>query len=167
MPRSLYVLRHAKAEEAAPGGGDHARALKRRGRKAAQLVGRLLTNLAEAPDLVLCSSAVRARETAEQAREAGRWDAPLELCALLYEASEPTLLAQLATVEAKFERVLLVGHQPALSLLIAELTGSEPDFPAGALARVDFERAHWRELEPRSGHLAWLVTPEVLAASAP
>jgi phosphohistidine phosphatase len=165
MTLSLYVLRHAKAEEAVSGGDDHARVLKRRGRKAAELVGRFLKRLDEAPDLVLCSSAVRARETAQLAREAGGWDALVELDGALYEAGVEGLLQRIATVPAETKRLLLVGHQPALSLLLAELTGAEPDFPAGALARVDLVPSDWSALGPGSGRLAWLLTPEVLGAT--
>ena len=62
-------------------------------------------------------------------------------------------------------RLLLVGHQPGLSLFIAELTGAEPDFPTGALARIDLELADWSALRPGSGRLAWLMTPETILAS--
>lgn len=166
MTRSLYVLRHAKAEDTAAG-GDHARALKGRGRRAAQLVGRYLTRLEEAPELVLCSSAVRARDTAETAREAGAWKAPIDLRGGIYEAGAETLRLELGSVPNEVQRLLLVGHQPGLGLLIALFTGSEPAFPTAALARLDFESETWSELAPRSGHLCWLVTPEVIAALRP
>jgi phosphohistidine phosphatase len=165
MTRSLYVLRHAKADELAPAGGDRERVLKRRGRKAAQAVGRFLTRLDEVPELVLCSSAARARETAELAREAGAWDATLELVDELYEARPADLRQALARAESALERVMLVGHQPSLSLFIAELTGSEPDFPTGALARLDLDAASWGEFGTRDAQLAWLVTPEILEAA--
>ncbi len=165
MLRSLYVLRHAKAEDPAPGQGDRARALKRRGAKAARLLGRALTRLDEAPDLVLSSDATRARETAELARSEGAWTARLELRPTIYEAGASTLLAEIRAVEAEVRRLLVVGHQPGLSLLIAELTGSEPDFPTAALARIDFGFERWSEIGPKSGRLAWLVTPELLARS--
>jgi len=167
MSRSLYVLRHAKAEEAMEGRGDRARPLKRRGIRAARLIGRTLTRLAEAPELVLTSDALRARETAEVARDAGGWSAPLELCPAIYEAGASALLAQVQGVQADVARVLLVGHQPGLSQLIAELTGGEPDFPTAALARLDFELERWSELTPRSGRLAWLVTPEMIETLRP
>src|SRR5262249_35685363 len=137
LTRSLYILRHGKAEELQPGGDDHQRALKRRGQKAAGLVGHYLTRLDEAPELVLCSSAVRARGTGTLARGAGGWRAPIELCPEIYSATSEALVHQLRGVEPHLKRVLLVGHQPTLSLLIAELTGSEPEFPTAALARVD------------------------------
>lgn len=168
MTLSLYVLRHAKAETEAPaGGGDHERALRRRGRKAAAEVGRFLTRLDEVPERILSSTAVRARETAEVAREAGAWKAQIETRAALYEATTETLLKELGAGEDQARRLLLVGHQPALSLLIGELTGSEPDFPTAALARLDFELERWSEVRARSGRLVWLVTPETIGAIRP
>lgn len=165
MTLSLYVLRHAKAESAAPeGGGDHERPLRRRGRRAARAVGRFLTRLGEAPERVLSSTALRARETAESAREAGGWSAPIELCQAIYAATPEALRREIGACEDGTRRLLLVGHEPGLSLLIAELTGSEPDFPTAALARIDFELERWSELRPRGGRLAWLVTPETIAA---
>ena len=91
MTLFLYVLRHAKAESLPPpGGGDHERALKGRGRWAARVVGGFLTRIGEAPELVLSSSAVRARKTAELARAAGDWSAPLELSEAIYAATTET-----------------------------------------------------------------------------
>lgn len=162
MTLSLYVLRHAKAEDAA-GGGDHARVLRGRGRKAAKLIGRTLARLDEAPDLVLSSSAARARETAELLVEAGGFATELELRREIYDASAETLLAQVGTIEGEARRVLLVGHQPGLSLLIAALTGAEPEFPTAALARVDLALTRWNELAPGTGRLVWLLPADVLA----
>ena len=166
--RSLYVLRHGKAEEAAPGGGgDRGRVLKRRGRKDAKRAGRYLALLGEAPELVLTSDAARARETAELAHEAGAFAARLELRPAIYDAGAKELLAELRATSAAVRRLMLVGHQPGLALLIGELTGSEPEFPTAALARVDVDVERWSELAPKRGKLAWLVTPEVLAALRP
>lgn len=167
MTLSLYVLRHAKAEDVAPSGGDAQRALKNRGRRAARQIGRLLARLDELPDRVLCSPALRARETAELAQVGAGWGARIELRPAIYEASPEALLRELASLEPEAARVLLVGHQPGLGMLLAELTGGEPDFPTAALARVDFECSRWSELGSRTGHLAWLVTPDVIAALRP
>jgi len=164
MTLHLYVLRHAKAESMAPAGGDHERPLKGRGQRAARMVGRFLARLGETPELVLTSTAVRARETAEGAHDAGGWNAPIEPRRAIYAATPEALLRELGACTSDPMRLLLVGHQPGLSLLIAELTGSEPDFPTAALARIDFELERWSEVRPRSGRLAWLVTPETMAA---
>jgi phosphohistidine phosphatase len=166
MPLSLYVLRHAKAESAAPaGGGDHERPLRRRGQRAARAVGRFLARLGETPEAVLCSTAVRARETAEIARDAGGWSAPLVLRRAVYEATPAALLREIRACAAGTPRLLLVGHEPGLSNLIAELTGTEPVFPTAALARIDFEVERWNQVQAEGGRLAWLVTPETIAVS--
>jgi phosphohistidine phosphatase len=165
MTLSLYLLRHGKAESAVPvGGGDHERVLRRRGRKSAQIIGRFLARLGEAPECILSSTAVRARETAEIAREAGGWSAPIDERRAIYAATTEALVREVGSCAGAPERLLLVGHQPGLGLLIAELTGSEPDFPTAALARIDLELEDWSALRPHSGRLAWLVTPETIAA---
>jgi phosphohistidine phosphatase len=160
---SLYVLRHAKAERDGFA-DDHARPLRKRGRRAAQAMGRFLTRIAEQPELVLASSALRARETAELALAAGRWRAALELDRRLYLAEPEALLRVAAEVE-DVGRLLLVGHQPGLSLLIGLLcTGREPAFPTGALARVDLDCERWSEIASGAGRLSWLVTPALIGA---
>jgi len=165
MTRSLYVLRHAKAEDSAPaGGGDRERPLERRGKKAARLVGRTLTRLEEQPHHVLSSNAERARDTARLAIEEGGWDVRLELAAEIYEATAEALRRRIAAAPDDARRLLLVGHQPGLSLLIADLTGCDPVFPTAALARIDFSIAYWGELAPGQGRLVWLFTPEVMSS---
>jgi len=163
MMRSLYVLRHGKSDWPA-GGRDHERPLKQRGRDAARRMGRVLTLNEQAPDLVLSSSAERARRTAELAREAGEWDAPLEVRSELYEATPGEVVAVVHEAGPEVRRVLVVGHQPTCGALVAILTGgADPSFPTAALARIDFEGATWSCVEPGRGRLAWLVTPKLLA----
>ena len=165
MSLSLYVLRHGKAELDAPHGGDHARPLRKRGRAAAKDVGLLLERLDEAPERVLSSNAVRALETVELAREAGKWKAEVLTSRELYGATPEKLLACLRDIDGSPARLLIVGHEPGLSGLVALLTGGAPPvFPTAALARIDFEASGWSELAPQSGALAWLVVPRLLEA---
>jgi phosphohistidine phosphatase len=161
MTLSLYLLRHAKAEEHSDR-GDHERVLKRRGRKAAHRVGRLLAGLDQRPELVLCSTAARARETAEVALDAWGEDVPMQRLAAIYAAGPETLLEQVQSVAPGTRSVLMVGHQPGLGLLIKLLTGAEPDFPTAALARIEIPVATWTDVQRGTGHLALLVTPEIL-----
>lgn len=163
MNHSLYILRHAKAEALASEGGDHERVLARRGEKDAALVGRALSALDESPELVLCSSAARARQTAELAKAEGRWRAAVALERGLYDATAESLLTRLRALDAGVQRVLLVGHQPALGQLIALLCGAEPDFAPATLARIDV-LGSWSELAARGGRLAWLLPPDIVAA---
>ena len=157
--RSLYILRHGTAEWTSPG-GDHERPLQDRGRAEARTVGRYLSERDEAPELVFCSSAVRAQETAEVAKSTGEWPSPIRIEPALYEAATSTVADVVRTAETGFERVLVCGHQPTCGMLIGELTRSAaPDFPTAALARIDFELDAWSELAMGSGKLEWIVGP--------
>ena len=161
---SLYVLRHGKSDWSAAYGSDHERPLKKRGRNAARDIGRFLSRTEQAPDLVLTSSAVRARTTAEIAAEAGSWDAALEVEDGFYHGSAETVLERVRQVDAGVGALLIVGHQPTWSELVAELTGgAAPAFPTAALARVDFAVADWSGIGPAAGVLTWLITPRLLA----
>jgi len=162
--RTLWILRHAKAEEAPPkGGGDHARELRPKGRRAARAMGELLGRLDDGPELALASDAARARATAELAIEAGELTCELVLEPAIYEATAERLLAVLHRVPAQTGRLLLVGHQPGLGELLGLLLGHEPEFPAGSLARLELATA-WSSLGPGCARLTLLVTPAVLVA---
>ena len=68
--RRLMLLRHAKTENDAPSGQDQDRRLDDRGRLDAAAIGRLDRPPSALPDTVLVSTAVRAQQTWEIAREA-------------------------------------------------------------------------------------------------
>ena len=163
MSRTLLVLRHAKAEAAGP--RDHERDLLERGRADAARAGRFLTRSDQIPDLVLASTAARALATAEHAREAGGWRAPLRTERAIYEAETGDLLDVLRRLDDDVERVLLVAHEPGCSQLVSALVGGASlHFAPASLARVDLALGRWSELAPSGGTLRWLLDPERLAA---
>jgi phosphohistidine phosphatase len=163
--KSLIVLRHGKSDWSSGATSDHDRPLKKRGRRAAACVGRFLSSTNQAPDLVLTSSALRARGTAEIAVEAGTWDVELRVLRELYQTHAPYIVEMLRELPFSIDTVLLVNHEPTCSTLIAHLTGGpSPGFPTAAAARIDFETDAWLEVRPGRGDLAWLVLPRHLEA---
>ena len=132
----LHLLRHAKSswdDDA----DDYERPLNRRGRTAARLVGDSLPQALAGLDLVLCSSALRTRETAELAL-AGFAEPPQVLYEDgLYLASRARLMQRLRRVDERVAALLLIGHNPGLHELAMAL--AEPDAPAAqALAEGKF-----------------------------
>ena len=85
--RRLMILRHAKAERAAPGGRDHDRALNERGREDARKIGDYMARHGLLPDRVVVSPAIRTRETWEHAALSVPDTRAVALEPRLYEAS--------------------------------------------------------------------------------
>lgn len=134
--RTLVVLRHSKAANPI-GVADRDRPLSDRGRRDAAAAGRLLAEAGLAPDLVLCSPALRTRQTLEElAFDSG---VVHDFDRRLYSADVETLFQVISEVPDEVRTVLLVGHNPAVHQLVHDLTGGAPEgFPTTALAVLRF-----------------------------
>jgi len=129
-------------------------------------MGRFLRQSDQVPEKVISSTAVRARSTAELAIAAGQWQSLAVYTDTLYGASVSVIIDLLQMEDDSIPSLLLVGHQPTWSELIADLTGGLPvRFPTAALARIDFDVDRWREVQSGAGRLRWLVTPKLLKQS--
>jgi len=141
---------------------DFERPLKRRGREAAQLVGERLAQEKLKNPVLICSPAVRTRETAElvlkssKLRVEERWDQRI------YEASLRDLLQVVSEIPDDKKVAILIGHNPGFEELLAFLTGESRRMPTAALAKIMFD-VSWKDIEARSGKLDWFVTPKELA----
>src|SRR5712691_5192063 len=111
---TLYLLRHAKSDWSDPTLPDHERPLAQRGRRDAKRIGRHLVQLGIAPELVLCSSARRARETLERLQPAFGTTSTVKVEAELYAASSDQLLDRIRAVPEKVTSLMLIGHNPGL-----------------------------------------------------
>ena len=158
-------MRHAKSDWSA-GVADHERPLNARGRAAADAMGRHLTAAGEAPDHVLTSSAVRARTTAERAAAAGRWDAPIEIAPDLYE-TWPQGALEVVLGAPDVASLMIVGHQPTWSGLVAHLTGGAVSVPTGTVVGIDLFVATWDEVLDAQGEIVFVVRPRSLPQPPP
>ena len=162
--RTLLVMRHAKSDRTPVEGGDRARPLAPRGRKAAAQMGRFLADAKMVPDLVLSSPAERALGTVELAVRAGGWTCPVRPEAALYEAGPSEIVGLVAATPDAAERILLAGHEPLGSELVEQLTGGVVRMPTAAVACIAFDVGSWSEIATGQGVLLWLVTPKLLGA---
>ncbi len=169
-PPTLHLLRHAKSSWDDPGLADFDRPLAPRGRRAGATIAGHLRERAIRPELVLCSPAVRARQTLELVA-AGFGPGPevvVEFEPSLYGASAEELLAALREVGGDVGSVMLVAHQPGigdLALLLAapgagaELERLRAKFPTAALATFAVPGA-WSRLAAGSARLEGFVKPK-------
>jgi phosphohistidine phosphatase len=163
--KRVYLLRHAKSSWKHSDLPDHDRPLAGRGTRAAKRIARHMDARKLEPELVLCSTACRARETLERIVPVlGR--APVRLERELYGASARDLLARLRHLPDDVGSVLVIGHNPGMHELALELAGSAPQlagkFPTAALATLVFHGSTWGELGPEATELVELTRPRDL-----
>jgi len=166
---ALHLWRHTKSSWADDTLDDHDRPLSKRGRRDAETMARHLASRGGKPDLVLCSTAARARATLAPLLERLKPKRVL-LDRDLYLAPGSALLEYLRKTDEDVGTALLVGHNPGLhelALLLAdpespvELPPLSGKFPTGALASFRFAPA-WSRLKPRAATLIAYVTPREL-----
>lgn len=148
-------MRHAKSDHPA-GVPDRDRPLSPRGAGDAAAVGRELTRFDAVPDTILSSPAVRAATTADIARRAGGWDAPVTLVDDLYGGGVGAVLAALGRGAG---RVLVVGHEPTWSMAVERLIGGGTiQMVTAAVACLDCPSGP----RPGTGWLRWMIHPRLL-----
>lgn len=156
--KTLLAMRHAKSDWNADYGGDHERPLNERGIRSARVMGEVLAERELVPDLVISSTAVRARTTAELAAESGRWQGSLILDRRLYDSGPDGVVAR-ASEAPDVGSLMLVGHQPTWSILVADLTGQDVEMKTATVAVISVEIDAWSELTPGIGLLADVLQP--------
>ena len=141
--KSLLVLRHAKSSWSDPSLADHDRPLKKRGRRAAPLMGRLVRARGLLPEIIISSTARRARATALAVADAAEFKGVVHLDPRLYECEPENVISVLH--EFPHDRIMIVGHNPTLENLVRWLTGQETRLPTAALAQIDLPISGWTE----------------------
>lgn len=170
---TLTLLRHAKSSWEAPGLSDRERPLNDRGLKAAPRVARHMAALELRPDLIMCSTAERTRQTlALVLPELGRPQPPVSYEDELYLADADVLLNRLRAIRGDTRHVLMIGHNPGLQDLAVELAGTGDrkllarltvKLPTAGLVVIEFPGTDdWSAIAPGDGRLATFATPKSL-----
>ncbi len=167
---TLHLLRHGKAKSA-PEFADIERPLAERGRSDSDGMGRLLAATDAPPSLILCSSAQRARETLAGVLSHLGGTYRVDVEEQLYTFDPAPISARLRQVPQSEGSVLLIGHNPALENLTAELSADgtpsalrqlATKFPTCALATIEFTFEDWAVLGAKTGRLIRLAMPGAL-----
>ncbi len=159
--KRLMILRHGKSDWYAGAATDHERPLNKRGSAASVTMGKVLTELGEAPDVIYTSSAVRASETALLAADAGEWKCKRVEVDELYGTSATGALTVATRASDKIERLMLVGHEPTWSYLVRTLTGASVEMKTATVAAIDLSIGSWSEAVQASGSLVYLLQPRL------
>lgn len=157
-------MRHAESGWAAPGQRDFDRTLTAKGYAEAETVADIAADHGFAPDLVICSTAARCRETADAIRRALGVDVEFRYVDELYNASADTYLEILSAQNDK-RSVMIIGHNPTMEEVLERLAGPQathsaiPEgYPTAGLAVLD-----WPESGSAGASTTWILTDMVIA----
>lgn len=159
--KTLILMRHAKSSWKDHTLSDIDRPLKKRGKKDAQAMGKIIFDKELLPQRIYSSNAKRARRTAEILIEEVKTDIPLELVDSLYMAEVSAYYDLIRSLSDQFERVMLVGHNPGLESMVQLLSNEIESVPTSAVAVISLPIKKWKELTPAiKGDMVELFKPK-------
>lgn len=166
--KQLLLLRHAKSSHKDSTLTDFERPLSGRGRKNCKTMGKWLSDEKLTPDLVLSSTAERAKQTSLRiVKKMGLQADIIQWEPAIYDANARTLLKLLSEVPADIDTVMLVGHHEGLDSIILRLSKwadipAEPKLlPTGAVARLEIDD-NWANIKKCQGRLISITRPREL-----
>ncbi len=169
---TLFVIRHAKSSWANAGQADFDRPLNSRGRGAAPLIGAYMSAHGYAPQLILSSASTRTRQTLALMLPELSGESTIKLEDRLYQAHDGVaLMNRLRAISEPVQRVMLIGHNPAIHDLVLLLAKSgDPDavvqlekkYPTGALTVLQIPVNAWSALGPEIGVIVDYAAPREL-----
>ena len=160
--KTLFLLRHAKSSWKDDNLDDFERPLKKKGLGDAQLMGKLIRQREIGLDLVISSSAERARQTAQLVLMSAGLQVEVRYDERIYEAGMRRLLTLVSRLDNQANSVMLVGHNPGFEDLLKTLTGEVHSMPTATLAGIEFDVDDWGQIKARTGRLTLLLTPKEL-----
>lgn len=143
--KTLLLMRHAKSSWDDPGTADHDRPLNHRGKEDAPRMGRWLAEQGLDPDLIVTSTAKRARKTAKLVAETCGYQGELVKLPELYHASPKVWTSVVQKLPETATRVLCVGHNPGLEELLAGWLAADVAMPTAAVAVLSLDIDAWRD----------------------
>lgn len=167
--KNLLLLRHAKSSWANPDLIDFDRGLNDRGNRAAQAMAVHLLQEMPLPDMIICSSAQRTRETLAYLLKSYAHPIDVEVTRDLYMASDLTMMEKIKQVSPEVETLMVLAHNPGMEELAMMLCSTAQSalsqemymkYPTAACAHFIFEVACWSEIKRATGTLQAFVRPK-------
>jgi phosphohistidine phosphatase len=166
--KTLVLMRHAESSWGSPGLVDHDRPLNDRGRQDVPRMARRLVDRGIEPEVIITSTAERARATAGLvAGELGMPARRMIVDERLYSASVDTVLRVIRSLDNRISSAMLVGHNPEMTELATRFSKSAESMPTAAIAVFTFDAASWAEVRTATGTGKVAVPPVGVTFDAP
>ena len=165
--KTLYVVRHAKASMKDPSIADRERPLLEKGKKRTKRIIDFLKLHRVKPDVILSSSAKRAVETAEYiSRGLSCPDDIIQKLAYFYDIDERGLINEFMDFPDKYDSVMIVGHNPAITNFINNFSKKKMDsLPTSGVVCIKFNMDSWDEIESARHTIEFVIYPAILKVS--
>jgi phosphohistidine phosphatase len=161
----LYIIRHAKSSWDYPELPDHERPIIEKGRKRTLKVIDYLKKQEVSPDFIICSSAQRARETADLIAEGLGMDKDIvKIDPSLYHTDATQIFTQFVDLSDKFQEVMIVGHNPAFTNFANFFLVPPIDWlPTSAVVCLEFQTDKWDEIENAAFKVKFVIFPKLIS----
>jgi len=143
--KTLLIMRHGKSSWKYSHLADHDRPLNSRGIRDSARIGEVIRSEGLTPDVILCSSAKRANQTAELVAENCRFSGNICLHRSLYHGDPQDYLELLVMQEENI--IMVIGHNPGLEELLLEISETDEWLPTATIAQIVFTFNNWKDLE--------------------
>lgn len=144
--KTLLILRHGKSSWKNNHLADHDRPLKMRGKRDADRIGHLIKSEWLTPDIILSSTATRAKDTAKIVADSSGFGGEIQSHRSIYHGDTTDYLDLLNYLGPENNIVMIVGHNPGLEEFLSDLTDEGEWMSTGALAQVALDIDDWSDL---------------------
>jgi phosphohistidine phosphatase len=145
--KKLLLMRHAKSSWDDTNIPDHERPLKKKGRKDAERMGKMLKSKELEPDLIISSTALRAKQTAEIVAESCKCKKEIIFLDSLYMAEPSDILHAIEKNAKDKKTILVIGHNPGLEAFLQIANGKVESLPTASIAYLTASVDSWNKLD--------------------
>jgi len=162
--KTLYIVRHAKSSWENAELSDFERPLNERGKDDAPRMGKWLKEKEFSPDLVLSSPAKRALSTARKiCKVIGFNKEDIKTDRRLYHADDEMMLSVLRENKGKYNKIMMVGHNPGLTEFVNSIVNEEIDIdnvPTCGVVGFSFDTDEWSKINWGTGKFLFFEYPK-------
>lgn len=159
--KNLYLIRHAKSDWSDESKSDFERSLNKRGQKAIFTMANALKERNVMPDLILSSSAKRAKLTVKGLAKEIDYRGEIRYIDTLYMADPETVHALIQNVNDKYHTIFIVGHNPETTEFCNIMTGDYiENVPTLGIVALALPIVHWKELTRGVNQLTFFIYPK-------
>lgn len=160
---NLFLCRHAKSSWSEPGLADKERPLNERGKNDAPLMGNILKNKLEFPDLIISSPAKRALKTAKLIAEKLEYKTKnIEVNKNLYMAGINEFIDVISHINKDHKNVMLFSHNYGITDFANYISNSDiQNIPTCGIVKISFVIKNWQKIQNTKGNLQYFIYPKM------